>query len=131
MCGFLVETLALGQVFRRVLRFFLVNTINRCYTLIHVHVTDAICALQLPISLNNLFKNRDISVLILSAHLCMYLLSRFFCFCDLKSNVQGEQKNTAWFQVVIKSKLLEYSYKIGDYSCINYILIFIFNLFII
>jgi len=44
MCGFLVETVALGQVFRRVLRFLLVNIINRCYILIHVPVTEAICA---------------------------------------------------------------------------------------
>jgi len=33
--------------------------------------------------------------------------------------IQGEHKITPWFQVVINQNLLEYSYKIGGYSCIN------------
>jgi hypothetical protein len=36
-----------------------------------------------------------------------------------KLDIQGEHKNTPWFQVVIKLKLTGIFLKIGGYSCIN------------
>jgi hypothetical protein len=74
-CGFVVDRLAMGQAFCSVPTFLLVSIIPSILHLPSRIFRWPIYAWQLTASLN---KNREKSVLLLSAHLCLYLLSGVF-----------------------------------------------------